>query len=235
MSRCTTCALLFKEPFAQFEARSGGIDEADAYHYVAYFDPTQNVFPFIAAYCYGQEPQFERQASATFDVKSIPIYDLIGEEHDCKFYQLAMGHLSRDDTIEIFHRQKVQMSAPAPNVQIIQNSGILNINSTLSNVTQSLRQNKGLDEAKRDELLKLFEELKEVLGDTPPTHVESAEIIADQAAEISKELERTPPRGEMLRIKGEGLIEATKALVYVIPAAISIAQKIAEFVSGPAS
>jgi hypothetical protein len=232
MPRCTTCSLLFKEPWDEFQTRLGGPDKADAYHYAVYLPPEDRLLRFIAAYCYGQEPQFAQQVSGKLDSQLVPMYDLFGEEHNCKYYQPATGHVERGDTIRIYHQQRLNMSTPPPSVQVIHNSGILNVNSTLTDVTQSIQKNDSLPEATKENLLKLFEEFKASLASTPTSHSEEAEVAAEQAAVIAKEFERKPPRKSALEISGKGLVEATKALAKVVPGAITIAEKIASFVAG---
>lgn len=120
------------------------------------------------------------------------------------------------------------------NINIVNNSGLVNVQGVLENVTQSIQSAPSLSGPKREELVGLFDQLKAELARTPASHSEHAEVLADQAKEISEELKRPQPRESMLKIKGLGLVEAAKALGSVLPTVMAIAEQIAKFVANPA-
>ena len=123
------------------------------------------------------------------------------------------------------------MNTPPSQINIVGNQGIVNINSTLTGVLQTIRNVPSVAGDKREHLLALFEQLKLALNQTPASYNEQAEIVADQAKDISEELKRSKPREAALKIKGSSLVEAAKALSSVVPTAIEVAKQIAEFIT----
>ena len=134
----------------------------------------------------------------------------------------------------LLQHEQEQESKVVNNISIVNNSGLVNVQGVLENVTQSIQSAPSLSGPKREELAGLFDQLKAELLRTPTSHSEHAEVLAEQAKDISEELKRPQPRDSMLRIKGSGLVEAAKALGSVLPAAMAIAKQIAEFIANPA-
>ncbi|GJM12212.1 MAG: hypothetical protein DHS20C12_06150 [Pseudohongiella sp.] len=119
------------------------------------------------------------------------------------------------------------------NITIKDVVGPVNVLSTLDNVVQSVNNAPSLPSESKETLAALFEELKSVLSSAPADLNEGAELISEQAEVLSAELERPEPRSSALKIKSSGLVEAAKAIEAIVPAAISVAKRIAEFVTNP--
>jgi predicted transcriptional regulator len=120
------------------------------------------------------------------------------------------------------------------NITITNNSGIINLQSTLTAVTQSISHADSLDSEAKTRLTALFEEFTKQLESAPPDKVEAAEVAAEQAKELAEELAKPKPRQSVLQIKGAGLIEAAKAVAAVVPIALTTAKQIVEFISAAA-
>ena len=108
---------------------------------------------------------------------------------------------------------------------IIQGS-IVNIGSTLSNVTQqveTMAQGSADDKAELEELIKQLEtELKKL----PADHQEDAEIVAEYTQDLVEEAGKEKPKTRKLEITGEGLKKAAENLLGVAPLVGEIAGKI---------
>ncbi len=108
---------------------------------------------------------------------------------------------------------------------IIQGS-IVNIGSTLSNVTQqveTMAQGSADDKAELEALIKQLEaELKKL----PANHQEDAEIVAEYTQDLVEEAGKEKPKARKLEITGEGLKKAAENLLDVAPLIGEIAGKI---------
>jgi phage I-like protein len=117
------------------------------------------------------------------------------------------------------------------NITITNNTGIINLQSTLVAVNQSILNAESLDASAKKQLAELFEKFTRQLEGAPNESAEAAEVAAEQAKELAQELEKPKPRESVLRIRGSGLIEAAKALSTVVPIALQTAKQIVEFIS----
>lgn len=113
--------------------------------------------------------------------------------------------------------------------------GPVNVLSSLDGVIQAVRNAPSLSKDGKDRLAALIEELKSSLATVPGSHTEDATVVSEQAQSIADELSKPAPRPSALKVKASGLIEAAKAMEAVVPAALSVAQKIAAFVVNPTS
>lgn len=109
--------------------------------------------------------------------------------------------------------------------------GPVNVLSSLDQVTQSVQTAPSVSEKNKKELTTLIKQLKIHLAHVPASHVEHAEIVSEKAKAIGEELSRQKPREMMLRIEGNGLVEAAQGLAEVMPMAVSVVRQITEFVS----
>lgn len=103
---------------------------------------------------------------------------------------------------------------------------ILNIKSTLRNVQQSIGEIPTADEAAKQELHRLIEELNQALEQVPPEKEEDAEAVAQTAEALVESAKAEKPNKTMIQITGEGLKQAAKNLAEVTPAVLSIASQI---------
>jgi hypothetical protein len=107
----------------------------------------------------------------------------------------------------------------------IQNS-ILNIKSTLSNVQQSVGSIPTGDEAARQELQGLIEQLSQALQNVPDNQTEQAEAVAVSAQAFVETAKADKPNKTLLQISGEGLKKAAENLAEVAPAVVGIAGQV---------
>ena len=104
---------------------------------------------------------------------------------------------------------------------------ILNIKSTLSNVSQSIGALPNADESAKDELKHLIEQLNEALQQVPAGKEEEAQAVATSAEMLVQTANAEKPNKTMLQITGEGLKQAAKNLAEVMPTVLTIATQIA--------
>lgn len=158
---------------------------------------------------------------------------------------ISASDASRGQTLDQYHLALIAlepfigeeaMSSPTTitNISIANNSGIINLQSILTDVTQSILRADSLDSASKERLNVLFGEFTKQLEAAPPESSEAAEVAAEQAKVLAVELARPKPRASVLRIKGSGLIEAAKALANVVPIALATAKQIVEFIGAAA-
>ena len=107
----------------------------------------------------------------------------------------------------------------------IQNS-ILNIKSTLTNVQQSVGSIPTGDEAARQELQGLIEQLSQALQNVPDNQKEQAEAVAVSAQAFVETAKTEKPNKTLLQISGEGLKKAAETLSEVAPAVVGIAGQV---------
>jgi len=140
-------------------------------------------------------------------------------------YQLALAEVE-----PLVGPESVMAASVTNNITISHNSGVINLQSVLRDVTQSISQAESLDARVKQTLTTLFDDFTKHLAAAQADEPEAAEAAAEQAKELAAELARPRPRAAVLRIKGSGLIEAAKALARIVPMALATAQRIVEFV-----
>lgn len=121
---------------------------------------------------------------------------------------------------------------PTYNINIRDVSGLVNINSHIDHAIQTVNRAPKLAAQSKEQLSHLLDELRTALASAPTTAASDTEIIAEQAEAVASEASRPEPRKKSIEIKANGLLEAAKAVEGILPTALSIAQRIAEFVAG---
>lgn len=111
----------------------------------------------------------------------------------------------------------------------IQNS-ILNIKSTLTNVQQSVGSIPTDDQAARQELEGLIEQLSQALQNVPAKQAEQAEAVAASAQALVETARADKPNKTLLQISGEGLKKAAETLADVAPAVVGITGQVVALV-----
>jgi hypothetical protein len=107
----------------------------------------------------------------------------------------------------------------------IQNS-ILNIKSTLTNVQQSIGSMPAGDEAARQELQGLIDQLGQALENVPQSLKDEAEAVATAAQMLVENAKAEKPNKPLLQISGEGLKKASENLSQLAPTLVGIASQI---------
>lgn len=109
---------------------------------------------------------------------------------------------------------------------------ILNVRSTLENVTQSIDNVTGADQSTKEDLKEFVAQLEEALEQVPPDRVEDAEAVATLTESVVEQASAEKPNKALLEITGEGLKKAAQNIADVLPAVLGIATKIVTVVTG---
>lgn len=103
---------------------------------------------------------------------------------------------------------------------------IVNIKSTLTNVTQTVNTAPNIEPSLKAELNRLIEQLSESLVKAPPERKDEAEAVAQTAEQLVKQATAEKPNKTMIQITGEGLKQAAQNLADVMPTVLTIATQI---------
>jgi hypothetical protein len=104
---------------------------------------------------------------------------------------------------------------------------ILNIKSQLSNVGQSIGAMPNADQASKDELKRLIDQLSAALGQVPAGREDDAAAVAETARQLVEQAGKEQPNKTSVRITAEVLKSAAQNLAAVLPAVLPIATQIA--------
>lgn len=107
---------------------------------------------------------------------------------------------------------------------------ILNIKSTLENVSQSIGAAPHGDQVSKDELKQLIDQLNAELQKPPAGKESDAEAVAMMAKQTVEQATAQKPNKTMIQISADGLKQAAANIGAVMPAVIDIAGKIASAV-----
>jgi len=108
---------------------------------------------------------------------------------------------------------------------------ILNIKSTLTQVSQSISALPTAEPAAKEALQQLIAQLNETLQQAPPEKTEEAEAVAQSAESLVKTAAEDKPNKTMVRITAEGFKQAAQSVADVLPTVLSIATQIASAVT----
>ncbi len=108
---------------------------------------------------------------------------------------------------------------------------MVNIKSTLTNVSQSVGSIPHADEASKDELKNLIQQLQEALEKSPPEKAEEAEAVAKSAEQLVELASQEKPNKTLLQVAGEGLKKTAETLAEFLPTAVTITTNIVAIVS----
>ncbi len=103
---------------------------------------------------------------------------------------------------------------------------IINIKSTLKDVHQSIGDIPSADDALKEDLQKLIENLETALEKAPQDKTEEAQAVAHTAQALVEQAKAEKPNKTMLQITGEGLKQAAQNLAEVLPPVVTIASQI---------
>jgi hypothetical protein len=107
---------------------------------------------------------------------------------------------------------------------------ILNIKSTLSNVSQSIGAAAHGDDATKAELQALIAQLSAALEQVPAEQTADAEAVVETAKAAVEQATKEQPNRTMVQISAEGLKQAAQNLAAVLPTVLPLATRIAEAV-----
>jgi hypothetical protein len=105
---------------------------------------------------------------------------------------------------------------------------ILNIKSTLTNVSQSIEAAPHGDAATKARLQQLIEQLSAELQKVPAEKASEAQAVAETAKTAVEQATKAQPNKTLVRISAEGLKQAAQNLAVVLPTVLPIATQIAD-------
>jgi hypothetical protein len=107
---------------------------------------------------------------------------------------------------------------------------ILNIKSTLTNVSQRIGAAPNGDAATKAQLQQLIAQLSVELQQAPAAQAGEAEAVAETAKAVIEQATKAQPNKTMVQISAEGLKQAAQHIAAVLPTVLPIAMQIAEAV-----
>jgi len=103
---------------------------------------------------------------------------------------------------------------------------ILNIESTLTNLSQSIGALIGAEADLKSELVGLIDQLKNELKSVPADKAEEAEAVAWAAQSLVQNSAEESPNRFKVQISRDGLREAAKSLAGIVPSVLSVIDRI---------
>ena len=110
-------------------------------------------------------------------------------------------------------------------------AGILNIESTLTNVSQNVGTIPGIDQPAKDELKQLIEQLNAALQKAPAEKIEEAQALAETTKDLVEDASKPQPNKAKLQITLAGLKQAAENIAKVLPDVLPIAVQIATVIT----
>jgi hypothetical protein len=110
-------------------------------------------------------------------------------------------------------------------------AGILNIESTLTNVSQSVGSLPNVDQAVRDELKQLIDQLNVALQKAPADKIDEAGALAETTKDLVEDVSKEKPNKAKLQITLAGLKQAAENIAKVVPDVLPIAIQIVTVIS----
>ncbi len=173
------------------------------------------------------------------DIAEEEYVDLEDQDEVARYTDLmireATGGVYTDDLRRIFIKELVHVEGgiimSQDNININNQGGNVVVKSTLTNVTQSVASTESLSADRRKELQALLAELQVALESLPSDRHEDAERVAKSAEMAVAEGTKESPNTSFLNITAEGLKEAAKAVVDIVPTVVSIAGRIVTFLT----
>jgi ElaB/YqjD/DUF883 family membrane-anchored ribosome-binding protein len=103
---------------------------------------------------------------------------------------------------------------------------ILNIDSTLTNLSQNIGKLPGADADVKDELKQLIDQLRQALEEASSEQAEEAEAVVWAAETLIEAKSAEKPNRVKIEITKEGLKKAAENIASVMPTVLTIAEKI---------
>lgn len=118
-------------------------------------------------------------------------------------------------------------SSTVINVSGNYHGSIVNISSTLSEVSQTISNSQRIGQSEKDELHNLLEQLNEILQQAPASNEEEAEAVAEAARVLVEAATKEKPNKASIKITAAGLKQAAENIANVMPTVLPIAMEIA--------
>ncbi len=103
---------------------------------------------------------------------------------------------------------------------------IVNVKSSLSQVSQSIGALPGLDESGRARLESLLKELAAALARVPPGQAQEARAVEALTADLIAKAGAEPPNPPLLRISAEGVLKAARSLAETAAPVIKLVEQV---------
>jgi hypothetical protein len=113
-------------------------------------------------------------------------------------------------------------------------NAIINIDSTLNNVQQTLQQSTGLPDQKKSELENLVADFRKEIDKIKESHAQETALITQRLQEVVQGASQPPERRNsgILKLSSKGLVEAVDTVGKIAPKLLATAGLIAKFVVG---
>lgn len=108
---------------------------------------------------------------------------------------------------------------------------VVNIRSTLTHVQQTVGALPHGGASEKEELRALLDRLSQALEQAAPEKGEEAEAVALQAERLVQEAAKVRPNRSFLKITGQGLVDAARAVATTGPQLLDLAERIAATVA----
>ena len=132
-------------------------------------------------------------------------------------------------TVNYIYTEELTMTTIGGNQYNIDNKGILNLESTLSNVSQNVNNVSSLDQPGKDDLKQLIEQLNVALQKTPAGNLDEATAIAKTTERLVEDIKEEKPNKPQVQITLDGLKKAAENIAKVVPDVLPIVAQIVKF------
>lgn len=115
-------------------------------------------------------------------------------------------------------------------VDIRGGNNIVNVNSILTSVQQTIQANTFIDPSQREKLEQLLSNLEYELKNIPPENADEAEAVAETAKDLIEKATKEKPNKPLVQISADGLKKAAENIAVITPKVLVTAQAIIAFV-----
>ena len=187
-----------------------------------------------------EDPQAVREAlEEQIEISEEEYVDLEDQREVIRYAELLIKEGSGSgaytaDLRSVFVRELVQigeLNMSKEDIRISHVSGIVNVKAKLDHVTQSIGAAASLDDQQKNSFEALLTELQEALEPARRDRPADVERVLKSTELVVSEATKKEPNKGFLTVTAEGLKEAAKALSDIAPTVLSVAVKVAEFVS----
>jgi hypothetical protein len=144
------------------------------------------------------------------------------------FFQISVTSSGREVVRNNFRLPSREISEI--HVDIRGGNNIVNVNSILSSVQQTIQANTFLDLSEREKLEQLLSDLEYELKNIPPENADEAEAVAETAKGLIEKATKEKPNKPLVQISADGLKKAAENIAVITPKVLVAAQAIITFV-----
>jgi hypothetical protein len=148
-----------------------------------------------------------------------------------RFFKILLESQGRETVRNNFRNLTSSRSAVTIEKLInIGNNNIVNVDSTLTSVNQSVQANSYISPTAKQELESLLKQLIDSLKDVPAENRDDAEAVAEMAKSLIENATKEKPNKPLVKISADGLKQAAENIAVIVPKVLLIAQAIISFV-----